>query len=979
MSRVLRRLLGAAALMLAAATGAGAADYCIDAATGSDGNSGTAPGNCWAGLGPSQSFPFAAGDRVLIAEGRYVHPLTAWYMKPGVSWIGAGREATVVVYDKNLPNPAPFVRFRTGSGGSGPPSDLRPGPFGPTTVFSDMTLLNEGNGAVGVDVEVSSADSSPTIERVAVDGFTVGIRLHPTSDERANASTGAILSQNVIRDAGSVGVLFFPDVFYARTVTEASTMVNTTVQSNRLGVDLRTFISYASNFDPADVVLNSVLTHGTIVGGSESALRLVSYLDDGTGERLASEEAGTWAPSLTASIFTGSGGHGIEETSAFTEPGELAGNALGGNSAGDYLDEGASTVPASAVGVGNLTAAARLVDVPRGDLHQLSDSPTVDLIAAAGAPPEDVDGQARPQGGMADIGADEYFPCSAVADTSASVLVAGCAGGTQTLDATRSTADAACTEGLLYEWWLEGMLVSTEAVFDIVPDVSETWRLVVRCADPALSACFDETTVDVEPNFAPPTATAGEPDQACADEGDSILFTLAGTAEATPPATLVSTTWSAPEGLVADPSALSTTIELTAGAVESVVPVTLEALDSNGCTAQSIVMLTVSPNPRVTIEAVEPVCHDPAAVDVDVPLNALVEGGTGALSFDWSSSEGSVAGDAAATLSLVADGSARMVDVSLTVTDERGCSADAQLIVIVQPAPLAVAGADLDECRPPGTASVALDGTASEAAAGSTWEWTTSAGTVSDPSASVTELLLDVSAASQSATVTLTLTTPDGLCASVDSREVTLRLEPVADPGGPYSVVRSGGATNELALDGTASLGGAGLSYAWTTDLGTFLDSGGATSALPAPTLVVPDDPANVQRAAVCLTVSLPNGCVSAESCTQGVVLLEAVDPPNDVGWTLRLAKSEPDEIVLSWADAPEDADHDLADRYQVRSFERACGPFGILAEVVRVPGTNSWPDPILASPPPLRFYEIVSVNDGGLSEPLPPDGTGCP
>ena len=123
------------ALVLSASP-AGAADYCINAATGSDANAGTCA-QPWATLGPSQNYPFLSGDRVLIAAGRYLHPLTAWYMKPGVSWLGAGRERTTVVFDRFVA--VPFVRFRTGSAGSGPPSDLRPGAFTASTVFADAS------------------------------------------------------------------------------------------------------------------------------------------------------------------------------------------------------------------------------------------------------------------------------------------------------------------------------------------------------------------------------------------------------------------------------------------------------------------------------------------------------------------------------------------------------------------------------------------------------------------------------------------------------------------------------------------------------------------------------------------------------------------------------------------------------------------------------------------------------------------------
>src|SRR5688572_14006066 len=98
--RAPRLLALAALLVLAMPDGPRAADYCIDAVAGNDGNTGLCPTQAWATLGPSQSHPFVAGDIVRIAAGRYVHPLTGWYMKPGVSWAGAGADLTTVVFDK---------------------------------------------------------------------------------------------------------------------------------------------------------------------------------------------------------------------------------------------------------------------------------------------------------------------------------------------------------------------------------------------------------------------------------------------------------------------------------------------------------------------------------------------------------------------------------------------------------------------------------------------------------------------------------------------------------------------------------------------------------------------------------------------------------------------------------------------------------------------------------------------------------------
>lgn len=952
-----------------------ALDYCVDEIAGSDAATGVVP-DCWQTFGPTRTFPFAEGDVVHVRPGHYVYPTTAWYMLPRVSWIGAGPSLTTVEYDKR--SGVPFVRFRTGSQGSGPVADRRPGTFGTDTVLADMRLLNTGTGSVGIDVAVTSADSSPTLTGLVIESFPVGIRLHPSSDERADASTHAVLSQNVIRSSSIAGLESFADVFYPRLVSEGSVAVNSAFVSTGSGSVAKTLVQDLR--DAPQAVTEPVLTNVTLVGDSGSALLLQAYYNDGVGgDAPTTEQAGVLAPTVVNSILTGSRRYGLEETSPFTEPSAVRESCLGGNSAGDYRDEGGGAVAATSVGTGNIGAEPALVGARSGDVHQLAGSPTIDAADTASAPAADLDGHARPLGAAADMGADEHVACTATADTSATMPGPPCTGRLTTLDATRSDIDPTCTAGPRYLWFdLSGSLVGEGETVEVAPAEPTTYRLRVTCADPALSACFDEDEVRVGAAPAPPEADAG-PDRArCAVPGEEVAFDLQAVVTLDPRATLDSLSWTSPAGAFDDDAAASTTFRVTPATLPADLTVTVRVRDCNGEEASAEVVLSIRPAPSPSIADPGVACHDPDVPEVSLELQGSSDGGTGTVTYSWSSSSGTISGQDVGTLVLGNTGDRQEVDVTLEVTDEADCSAATTRRIVVSPGTAADAGPDGEPCLAPGTVSIPLDGSASRGPAGSAYRWTSDAGTVRDETLPTAELLLELGEVTTAVTVTLEVASPTGDCRSDDLALLTVRPTPVPRPGGPYRAVRGPSATTELQLDGSASSGEGQVALEWTTDLGTFQDTGTASSSLASPTLVVVNEDF-VQRGTVCLAVTSENGCGSAPSCADVVVLLEPVDPPDDVGWTLRVGAAQPADVRLAWTDAPEDAAHDLADLYEVWAAETSCGPFSRLQALTRVPGRNEALDPILAGPPPRRYYAIVSVNDGGTSDDLPPDGAACP
>ena len=655
---------------LSAGPSARGTTYCIDAALGSDAASGIDPA-CWRTLEPATSFAFRAGDRVLIGPGTYVFPTTGWYMRPGVSWMGADPYLTTVV--TNTPAAVPFVRFRTGSNGSGPPTDLQPSPFGPDTVFSNMRIVNRGAATVGIDVRVTSGDASPTIDTVVIEDFPTGIALHPSSDERDDASTHAILTNTIIRGATDSGLLSFPDVFYSNAVTEASIATNLMAESTGVGARITTLVNDLS--DASFAVASPVVTNATLAGGTGSAMLLASYYDDGSSLALTLSRAGTFGVEVTNSIFTASDRYGLEETSPFTEPSSVLRTAMGGNVLGDHLDDG-TTPRAANPAAGNLSIAPFFVDLTGGDLHVLPGSPTIDRLAASESPADDVDGQARPQGVRADMGADELVQCASFAVITVN-QAPRCTGFDSVLDASGSAVGPGCAAGAVLEWLIDDVVVGTGTRLIVNPRSDTTYTLRARCADPRLSACSDEAQATVLSSQGPSTASAGEDVDQCMAEGP-VVIDLDGRGSV---GTNLTYRWTTTNGVIIGSTEAQAELHLDLLDVTQVVTVRLfVAPAGSSCFSSDTMLVTLRPLPTAIHGGPYSVVDSGNPTDL-LQLDGSASRGEGPLIYQWSTTLGTFQ-DTGTRVSSLANPIVVVPDapgdqrgrVCLTVTAANGCA-----------------------------------------------------------------------------------------------------------------------------------------------------------------------------------------------------------------------------------------------------------------------------------------------------------------
>jgi hypothetical protein len=388
------------------------------------------------------------------------------------------------------------------------------------------------------------------------------------------------------------------------------------------------------------------------------------------------------------------------------------------------------------------------------------------------------------------------------------------------------------------------------------------------------------------------------------------------------------------------------------------------------------------------------VCLAPGATSVEVALTGLADPADGTFVDAWSwrsDPDWPILGSATAAPSIFLDdvGTNQVITLTATVTDSQGCAVSETAELRAWRAPEADAGGPYDSCQDPESpteeTAVPLAGTATSPP-GSTvtaWSWTTTVGRLENADTEDPSLVLRNVSATRTATVTLTVTDDHG-CATTSMADVTLEPSPLANAGGPYQLAEDAGGTTSFLLDGAGSVAATSLSsWDWTTDLGTFRETGTASASLVAPTLDVPNTGAD-QTASVCLAAVDANGCVDVD-CTTARVRTTAPLPPNGVGGTLHLNALPPD-VRLRWENPEPDATHDIATSFAAWQSETpGAGGWSVRPGLDAVPpgsGVTSVLDATLLdrSGPDRLFLKVVAVNDAGASCPDPAaDLPDCP
>jgi gliding motility-associated-like protein len=388
-----------------------------------------------------------------------------------------------------------------------------------------------------------------------------------------------------------------------------------------------------------------------------------------------------------------------------------------------------------------------------------------------------------------------------------------------------------------YQWDTTNGLISGTATTAQITAL-EPGTYTVTVVNPA-NSCSDTESVTLTENVLPPNAIAGSDQElTCTVSAQS----LGGNSSS---GNNISYTWTSTNGTL---TAADSLINVLATAPGTYV---LEVLNTdNFCTDLDTVIVTQdiqSPFAQITPPE-ELTCTDSLSV-----LDGSGSGGAASLAFAWSTTNGSLVGNASTVQ--VNAGQAGMYQLVVTNTDN-GCTDTTQTNVI-QDENFPQANITISQTLTCTRLFVNLSGTASSNSGNVNFSWSTADGNIT---AGANTLQPEVSSAGN---YVLTVEDTDNNCTAQASIQVLLDDTPPTVNAGLDTLLNCN--ITQLQLAATADAQGAGLTYDWSTMNGNL--TAGATTATP-----------DINAAGTYLVevINTTNGCTASDEVQ---VTLDTISP----------------------------------------------------------------------------------------------------
>ncbi|WP_216689313.1 T9SS type B sorting domain-containing protein [Hymenobacter siberiensis] len=268
---------------------------------------------------------------------------------------------------------------------------------------------------------------------------------------------------------------------------------------------------------------------------------------------------------------------------------------------------------------------------------------------------------------------------------------------------------------------------------------------------------------------------------------------------------------------------------------------TLTATTANGCTATNTVVVTINPAAVADAGLAKATCSN---VPVAIGNGAAVAGTTYAWSPATGLSSASVLNPTVTLPNLT--GAPITQTYTLTATTANGCTAAATVIVTINPAAVAVAGANQAVCS---GSTITLGATP---VAGYTYSWSPATGLSSTTVANPTFTLTNTTATPNPIIFTLTATTANG-CVATSPVTVTVNPAAVADAGPAAAVC-------DLKTITLGTPARTGYTYSWAPATGL------SSSTAAQPVFTASNTTAAPITRTYTVTATTANGCVSTSA-----------------------------------------------------------------------------------------------------------------